>query len=143
MSGSSGEDVLVSKYSDYKISKSYVAHTPKAVIKKDFFEMKEEFSDICDTVSQEIFRDIKNPGIIGDLYSRWMLYKKRGQAGVKKDFYVQSSFPNYEELCKNFENIAFFCINDTGDNAEKSDESLQKISEVLEKLFPDPSCFEK
>lgn len=143
VSGSSGENILASKYSDYKVSKSYVAHTPKAVIKKDFFEMREEFSDICDTVSHEVFRDIKNPGIIGDLYSRWMLYKKRGTLGLKKDFYIQSSSPNYEELCKNFENIAFFCINDTGDNAEKSDESLQKISEVLEKLFPEPSCFEK
>ena len=139
----SGEEILKEKYPDYISLNSYVTHTPKGVIKKDFFDMCAEFPEILKQVSYETFRSMKNPGIIGDLFSRWMIHTKRGTLGIKKDLYIQSSHANFWPLFDNFHNIPFFCINDTGDNIDKDDTSLRKISQVLEQLFPEKSCFEK
>ena len=139
----SGEEVLKERFHDYIPMDSYATHTPKAVIKQDYFEMCSEFPQILKEVSYEKFRNMKNPWMVGDLYSRWMLYKKRAVLGTKEDFYIQSSRPKYKKLIDNFQHIPFFCINDTGDNIAQSDTSLRKISQVLESLFPEKSSFEK
>ena len=48
----------------------------------------------------------------------------------------------FEDLIKHFGDLAFFCINDTSDNAQSNDPQLLIIQKTLEQLLPHPSPFE-
>lgn len=138
----SSEALLAKRYSDYIITGKSVAHTPKAVIKSSYIEMRKEFHEVYEAVTTEVFRDERNPSMVGDLYSRWMVHMMKGSYGKKQGFYTQTNNPRYSELFEQFQNIAFFCVNDTHDDAEYDTPGLIEFRSVLCQLFPEPSRFE-
>lgn len=139
----SAHNILKQVYENYMLQDWIAVHVPKAIEKSYFLQMKQEFLYLFDAISYEKFRYIQNPSLLSDFYVRWMLYHRYSTLWKKKDVYIQSTSYDYQELFSNFENIAFFCINDTGDNVEKTDPQLLEISRVLERLFPDASKYEK
>lgn len=143
ISAASSEDILRSMYSDYNPMRFFVTHAPKIILKKEFLEMREEFWDIFTQVSQETFRDIKNPSLLADMFPRWMIHHKKWEMGSKQDVYVDSMRQDYHLLLDDFQNVPFFCINDNGDDIPSDHSSLLKISKVLKELFPDKSRYEK
>lgn len=136
------EKLLKEKLGDYSHTFQSSSHSPKVVNKRDFFLMKDDFEDVFQKLTEEVFREASNPSIIADLYPRWMVHINKAKNGGKKWEYYRTSDRKYEHLLREFENIPFFCINDTSDNVEKSNQDFVELQQVLETLYPSKSIFE-
>lgn len=137
------EKVLKKYYPDYQITSEYSAHSPKIIVKKDFLDMKEEFGELFAVTQKEAFRTQEGVSLLADFFPRWMVYHGRGINAGEKGEYYRTSENFYEDMITNFPESHFFCINDTQDNDDKSFPSLQWIKEILHRVLPEKSSFEK
>lgn len=137
---------LQQRYPLYQHVHRIFAHAPRPMIKSVMMELEKEAPDLFEQVRQTVFRDWQRPPIVPDLVPRWMLH--RGIAYLRDiDYhYICSGDANaeqqFKELTHCFGTLAFFCINDTSDNACANDPQLIRIRETLEQLLPLPSQFE-
>ena len=134
--------ILRKKYPRYSKDSCIPCHAPKMIIKQEYMNMIKEFSVEFQKLSQQIFREKLSSSLVWDLYSRWMIHHNKWIDGWNKWLYISTSGGWYDVLIQKFNNLPFFCINDTSDN-DNQDSSLLNISQVLEKLFPNKSSFEK
>lgn len=137
---------LQQRYPSYQHVHRIFAHAPRPMLKHVLMELEKEAPELFEQVRQTVFRDWQRPPIVPDLVPRWMLH--RGLAHLKElDYrYVCSGDADAEQqfnsLIESFGKLAFFCINDTSDNADSADPQLTRISASLEQLLPFASRFE-
>jgi hypothetical protein len=137
---------LQQRYPLYQHVHRIFAHAPRPMLKSVMMELEDEAPELFEQVRQTVFRDWQRPPIVPDLVPRWMLM--RGLAHLREiDYrYICSGDINaeqqFEDLIKHFGDLAFFCINDTSDNAQSNDPQLLIIQKTLEQLLPHPSPFE-
>lgn len=138
---------LQQRYPSYQHVHRIFAHAPRPMLKQVLIELENEAPELFEQVRQTVFRDWQRPPIVPDLVPRWMLH--RGLAHLKDvDYrYVCSGDIDAEQqfasLMTCFGKLAFFCINDTSDNAVWDDPQLIRISASLEQLLPEASRFEQ
>lgn len=141
---SSWEELLKKIYADYFITHMLSAHTPKTIVKRDFISMAEEFDIYFRKTKAEVFRMSENISFLADFFPRWMIYHKKAWIGKKKSrYYTTSNIECCDELLKDFKDVFSFCINDTSDNAPWDDINFLYLYQILQKLFPEKSKFEK
>jgi hypothetical protein len=137
---------LQQRYPSYQHVHRIFAHAPRPMLKQVLIELENEAPELFEQVRQTVFRDWQRPPIVPDLVPRWMLH--RGLAHLKDvDYrYVCSgdvdAAQQFASLMTCFGKLAFFCINDTSDNAAWDDPQLIRISASLEQLLPEASRFE-
>jgi len=112
----------------------------KGLIKLLVDELHIEYS----LLQKEIFRESHNLSMISDTFYRWLHAKN---LAIKKDVnYVYVECKNkkedFNELIEKFNNISYFCINDTTDDTYPLDYRLNVVEEVLDSLFPQKSRYE-
>lgn len=137
---------LQRRYPLYQHVHRIFAHAPRPMLKSVLLELEKEAPDLFEQVRQTVFRDWQRPPIVPDLVPRWMLH--RGLAYLREIEYRYicsgdiDATKQFEDLSERFGELAFFCINDTSDNAASDDPQLLRIRETLERLLPLPSRFE-
>lgn len=134
--------ILKEVYPQYKHIDSIPSHTPKIINKTKYKNIQAEFFTYFDKLSHQIFRERESTAFLSDLYWRWMIHHKKWINGWHKWLYVSTSQWWYDSLLEQFDALPFFCINDTSDN-NSDDVWLLNITQILEKLFPEKSSFEK
>ena len=138
---------LQGRYPQYQHVHRIFAHAPRPMLRSVMMELEEEAPELFEQVRQTVFRDWQRPPIVPDLVPRWMLH--RGIAHLRDiDYrYICSgdadAAQQFENLLTSFGELAFFCINDTSDNADPKDPQLLRIGETLKLLLPSPSRYEK
>ena len=137
---------LKEKYKNYKHRNIPLAHAPRPYKKSLLFEIEKQAIVLFNKIREKNFRTWRTPGIIGDLVPRWLEYNKYAEI-IHSDFlYIESGSDKIETelefLTQKFGKIPFFCINDTCDDADASDDRLQSVREGMETLLPNKSSFE-
>lgn len=137
---------LRQRYPLYQHVHRIFAHAPRPMLKSVMMELEKEAPELFEQVRQTVFRDWQRPPIVPDLVPRWMLH--RGLAHLREIDYLYicsgdaDATQQFESLIEHFGRLAFFCINDTSDNAASDDPQLLRIQETLARLLPLPSRFE-
>lgn len=137
---------LQQRYPQYQHVHRIFAHAPRPMLKSVLLELEKEAPELFEQVRQTVFRDWQRPPIVPDLVPRWMLH--RGLAHLREIEYRYicsgdaDAAQQFEDLNARFGELAFFCINDTSDNAASDDPQLLRIRETLLGLLPLPSRFE-
>ncbi len=135
------------RYPHYQHVHRIFAHAPRPMLKSVMLELEREAPELFEQVRQTVFRDWQRPPIVPDLVPRWMLH--RGIAHVREiDYrYICSGDADaamqFDALIESFGELAFFCINDTSDDADKDDPQLTRIQQTLSRLLPTPSRYER
>jgi hypothetical protein len=123
------------------------AHSPRPMRKSLLWELEDLAPDLFSMVRSTVFRTWDKPTIVSDFVLRWALVT--GQAIVKDyaHLYVSSGDTQQSKVLEQLEasagQLAFFCINDTTDDAYPHDPRLLEVREVLQRMFPQPSSFER
>lgn len=138
---------LQRRYPQYQHVHRIFAHAPRPMLKSVMLELEREAPELFEQVRQTVFRDWERPPIVPDLVPRWMLYHGLAHLHEIDYRYICSgdadAAQQFESLLACFGEVAFFCINDTSDNADPADPQLLRISETLAQLLPVASRFEK
>jgi hypothetical protein len=109
-------------------------------------ELEGTAPELFAAVRSTVFRSWDKPTIVSDFVLRWAL--AHGVASIRpyRHRYVSTGETDQNEqlqgLVAEFGALAFFCINDTTDDAQTSDPRLQNVLNVLQSILPKPSCFE-
>lgn len=123
------------------------AHSPRPMLKSVLMELEYTAPELFAAVRSTVFRRWDKPTIVSDFVLRWAL--AHGVATVRPYLhrYVSTGEPDQNEqlqaLVAEFGSLAFFCINDTTDDAHAHDPRLQNVLSVLQSILPEPSSFEK
>lgn len=137
---------LSQQYPKYQHTHKIFAHAPRPMLKSVMRELESLAPELFAQARETVFRDWQRPPIIPDLVPRWMLHT--GLANLQQIDYLyicsgdENAAEQFADLIKHFGQLAFFCINDTCDNADKEDPQLQRIKQSLESILPLPSKFE-
>lgn len=134
------------KYKNYKHQNIALAHAPRPYKKSLLYEIEEQATALYNKIREKNFRTWRTPGIIGDFVPRWLEYNKYAEIIHSEFLYIESSSDRIEKelsvLEQKFGKIPFFCINDTCDDADASDDRLKAIREKMRILLPNKSSFE-
>ena len=137
---------LKEKYKSYKHRNIPLAHSPRPYKKSLLFEIEEQAIALYNKIREKNFRTWRTPGIIGDFVPRWLEYNKYAEIIHSEFLYIESGSDKIETeldlLKQKFGKIPFFCINDTCDDADASDNRLQTVRKEMEMLLPNKSSFE-
>ena len=137
---------LREKYKNYKHKNFALAHAPRPYKKSLLFEIEKQAIVLFNKIREKNFRTWRTPGIIGDLVPRWLEYNKYVEIIHSEFIYIESGSNKIETelelLSQKFGKIPFFCINDTCDDAGKSDNRLKIVKEKMKTLLPNKSSFE-
>jgi hypothetical protein len=123
------------------------AHSPRPMRKSLLWDLEDLAPDLFSMVRSTVFRTWDKPTIVSDFVLRWAL--ATGQARVKDyaHLYVSSGDTQQSKVLEQLEasagQLAFFCINDTTDDAYPHDPRLMEVREVLQRMFTQPSSFER
>jgi hypothetical protein len=122
------------------------AHSPRPLLKSILLELEDTAPELFAAVRSTVFRSWDKPTIVSDFVLRWAL--AHGVASVRpyRHRHVATGEADQGEqlqaLVAEFGSLAFFCINDTTDDAHTSDPRLQNVLAVLQTILPQPSRFE-
>ncbi len=122
------------------------AHSPRPMLKSIMLELEDTAPDLFAAVRSTVFRSWDKPTIVSDFVLRWAL--AHGVATIRpyRHRYVSTGENNQnaqlQALVAEFGSLAFFCINDTTDDAKTTDPRLQNVLTALESMLPIPSGFE-
>jgi hypothetical protein len=123
------------------------AHSPRPMVKSILMELEYTAPDLFAAVRSTVFRRWDKPTIVSDFVLRWAL--AHGVATIRpyRHRYVSTGEADQnaqlKALVAEFGSLAFFCINDTTDDAQDHDPRLQNVLSVLQSILPSPSSFEK
>jgi hypothetical protein len=123
-----------------------MAHAPRYLMRDHITAMFNQYPDAIREARAEIFRESSRPSVIADLYGRWLLASDRAIENPVPHALLSSGSPHINEqlvqLLENFNQLSYFCINDTLDNSSSCHANFPLIQSALETLFPVPSEFE-
>ena len=123
------------------------AHSPRPMLKSVLFALEQLAPELFASVRSTVFRTWDKPTIVSDFVLRWSL--ANGLAKTRDYAHVHVSSGDLHgphglnQVMAQFGSLAFFCINDTTDDAHASDPRLNHVRTVLQGLLPTPSRFEK
>jgi hypothetical protein len=121
---------------------SHMSHGPRPVDAWSFHQFKTKFQEAFVLSNEEIFRQHEIPSLLSDMYGRWLFQTGLGFKSKAKIGYAETSEGLEKDWALWTEPLSAFCINDTCDENDEAPE-LQKISQILEGLFPQKSRYEK
>lgn len=137
---------LASMYPGYVHEWRLFAHSPRAFLRSAMYELERRACDLFREVRSTRFRSWRIPPIVSDLAMRWMVQTGAARSITLDPLYVSTgddaAETQFRELRSRFGRLAFFCINDTSDDASDNDRKLLRVARVLEDLLPTPSSFE-
>jgi Stealth protein CR2, conserved region 2/Stealth protein CR1, conserved region 1/Stealth protein CR4, conserved region 4 len=123
-----------------------MAHAPRYLLRKHVASLFKQYPDAIQEARAEIFRESSIPSVIADLYGRWLLASDKAMESPVPHALLSSGSPHINEhlmvLLENFNQLSYFCINDTLDNTSSCHGNFSLIQSVLDALFPMPSEFE-
>lgn len=123
------------------------AHAPRPMLRSMLFELEDLAPDLFSAVRSTVFRLWDQPTVVSDFVMRWALAHGKAQIRAYRHAYVSSGEPDAAEamalLATAMDDLDFFCINDTTDDAASLDPRLLHVRERLQALFPVPSSFER
>ncbi len=123
------------------------AHSPRPMRKSVMLALEALAPELFARVRSTVFRVWDKPTIVSDFVLRWSL--ANGLARARDYAHVHVSSGDLHDGCgldqvlAQFGALAFFCINDTTDDAHASDPRLGQVRDALARLYPRPSRFEK
>ncbi len=130
----------------YRHVANIFAHSPRPFLKSTLHELEQAAPDQFTLVRSSAFRSWAIPPLLPDLAPRWLLATGRAVLREANAMYLGSGEADaparFAELARRFGSLAFFCVNDTSDNAAADAPDLQRIGHTLEALLPTPSRFE-
>jgi hypothetical protein len=122
------------------------AHAPRPMRKSMLLELEVVAPDLFERVRSTVFRSWDCPTIISDFVLRWALAQGVAKVREYPHAYVSTGDANADtqltRLSQAFGELAFFCINDTTDNAQADDPRLSQLRQALQGMLPDASVFE-
>jgi hypothetical protein len=123
-----------------------MAHAPRYLIHEQLKSLFQAYPNAVREAREEIFRESSIPSVVADLYGRWMLACGKGIEKPVPHSLLSSGSPlikqQLSELVKNFDQLSYFCINDTLDNTPDTHANFLLIQAVLSEIFPEASEFE-
>ncbi|MBA3056719.1 MAG: stealth family protein [Gammaproteobacteria bacterium] len=123
------------------------AHAPRPMRKSVLFELEQRAPELFAAVRSTVFRAWDKPTIVSDFVLRWSLATGLARVRDYAHLHVSSGdvqgHGGLEQLMAQLGELAFFCINDTTDDAHASDPRLAQVREALQTMFPTPSSFEQ
>jgi len=130
----------------YKHTFRTFAHAPRPMRKSILLELEVVASELFERVRSTVFRSWDCPTIISDFVLRWALAQGLARVQEYPHIYVSTGDPELSTqllcLAQSFGELAFFCINDTTDNALDNDPRLNQMRQALQSMLPQPSSFE-
>ena len=137
---------LNEKYKNYKHQNIALAHAPRPYKKSLLLEIEKEAKGLFAKVRSTNFRSWKTPAVLVDFVPRWLEHHGYAKISQTDSLYIESGSNGIEIeldlLRQKFGKIPFFCINDTCDDADTSDNRLKAVKEEMETLLPNKSSFE-
>ncbi len=134
---------VVDDYAHYDVG---FAHTPRAFSTSAIKQFEQLFPDAYASARAEVFRASNTPSVLVDMHQRWLHATGAALIASAPLRLIHSDAADLQhrldELVAASPQLAFFCINDTLDNAPNDHPAFAKIQQTLETLFPTPSPFE-
>lgn len=122
------------------------AHSPRPMLKSILLELEDAAPELFAAVRSTVFRSWDKPTIVSDFVLRWALAHGVARIRPYPHRYVSTGEADQnaqlQALVAEFGTLAFFCINDTTDDAQANDPRLQNVLTVLQSILPKPSAFE-
>jgi hypothetical protein len=122
------------------------AHAPRPMCKSLLATLEQVAPDLFARVRSTVFRAWDKPAIVSDFVLRWALAHGHAQLRDYAHQYVSTSDADttngLAQLVARNGELAFFCINDTTDDALPHDPRLARVRHALQQMFPTPSRFE-
>lgn len=123
------------------------AHAPRPMRKSLLQALEAEAPELFARVRSTVFRRWDTPAIVSDFVLRWALAHGLAQLREYAHVYVSTgaahSTAELERLVASHGQVAFFCINDTTDDAHPQDPRLARVRDALQQMFPQASRFER
>jgi hypothetical protein len=123
------------------------AHSPRPMLKSVLFALEKLAPELFAAVRSTVFRTWDKPTIVSDFVLRWSLANGLAKARDYAHVHVSSGDlhgpSSLDQVMAQFGRLAFFCINDTTDDAHPGDPRLNQVRAALQGLLPTPSRFEK
>ncbi len=122
------------------------AHSPRPMLKSVMQGLEKTAPELFNGVRSTVFRAWDTPTIVSDFVPRWALSQGKAQVRAHSHLHVSTgdkdATAQLQTLANRFGELAFFCINDTTDDALAQDARLLQARIVLEALLPTASPFE-
>ncbi|MBC7681605.1 MAG: Stealth CR1 domain-containing protein [Ferruginibacter sp.] len=122
------------------------AHAPRPMRKSLLALLEKVAPDMFARVRSTVFRTWDKPAIVSDFVLRWALAHGYAQLREYDHQYVSTSdadtTDDLDQLVASDGQLAFFCINDTTDDALHHDPRLARVRDALQQMFPLASRFE-
>lgn len=140
------KSILAQAVDDYVHYDVGFAHTPRAFSTSAIHQFERLFPEAYASARAEVFRACKTPSVLVDMHQRWL--HTTGSASIASaplrliHSHAADLQKRLDDLVAASPQLAFFCINDTLDNASDDHPAFAKIQQTLEILFPMPSPFE-
>ncbi|MCF8160915.1 MAG: Stealth CR1 domain-containing protein [Polaromonas sp.] len=123
------------------------AHSPRPMRKSVLLALEALAPELFDQVRSTVFRTWDKPTIVSDFVLRWSLASGLARVRDYAHAHVESGDLHdrrgLDQVLAQFGALAFFCINDTTDDAHASDPRLSQVRDALARLYPIRSRFEK
>lgn len=123
------------------------AHAPRPMLKSVLFDLEAHAPELFASVRSTVFRAWDKPSIVSDLVMRWALAQGLARPRNYTHMYVSTGEANQaaqlDLLVASSGTMAFFCINDTTDDALPHDPRLTEVRQVIEHMFSCASSFER
>ncbi|MBS3996279.1 MAG: Stealth CR1 domain-containing protein [Hydrogenophaga sp.] len=130
----------------YRHTPRTFAHSPRPMLKSLLFRLEDEAPELFERVRSGVFRTWDNPTLVSDFVLRWALAHGVARMREYPHLYVATGDVDQSQqlaaLVQASGELAFFCINDTTDDAHGQDPRLAQVRATLESLFPLASPFE-
>jgi hypothetical protein len=138
--------ILAGSYRKNNSDSKPMAHAPRYLLREQVLEMFNQYAEVVQQAKEEIFREPLIASVIADLYGRWLLASGKAIENPVPHALLSSGSVHIKQqlaqLLQNYNQLSYFCINDTLDNTCNSHLNFPLIQSVLERLFPTPSEFE-
>jgi hypothetical protein len=131
---------------DYRHTLKTFAHAPRPLRKSVLALLEATAPELFAEVRSTVFRAWDKPSIVADFALRWSLANGLARMRDYDHVYVSTGLApqacGMEQVQQALGSLAFFCINDTLDNAPASDPRLLQLKHTLHALFPERSRYE-
>jgi len=138
---------LTAKYLGYVHQPHVYTHAPRSMLKSAMFELEALAPELFQQSRETSFRTWSAPALIPDLVPRWMVHMGLAVEEPLNPLHLSTgdadATAQFAALVQSFGTLPFFCINDTCDDAAGDDARLKLVVEVLERLLPEASAFER
>ena len=123
------------------------AHSPRPMQKSLLYELENLVPDMFSLVRSTVFRTWDKPTSVCDFVLRWALATGLAKVRDYAHLYVSSGAAQQSAVLESLVSLAgkvdFFCINDTTDDAYPHAPRLLEVRGALQRMFPQPSSFER